>query len=66
MSLSEGDLAVFDTVGEHFQHGTIPSERFENYRNFILHFLHSPGGQAWLETGMYKFSAMCSEQLGLE
>ena len=75
-SLSEDDLAVFflfvtrlmavfDTVVEHFQHGTIPVERFDNYRNFILLFINSAGGQAWLKAGIYKFSAATSEVLEL-
>ena len=75
-SLSEEDLAVFflfvsrlmavfDTVAEHHQLGTLSSERFENYRDFILQFLHSPGGQAWLATGMFKFTLASSELLDL-
>ncbi len=50
-------MAVFDTVVEHYEHGAIPAERFENYRKFIVQFLESEGGKKWITRNQYNFSA---------
>ena len=56
-------VGVFETVVEHHQLGSLPDERVENYRNFMLRFLRTPGGQAWIGTNMYSLSAKMSKAL---